>query len=199
MFGGQESALLVRQTKGWPKLGASEQKSTKIKARTALDWALLDVQLPLRDLKRDDVNPRINALNRFVGNPIGSPYCAAGVSWCFHQAGASGFPFHGLAKDIRDWFEARGRLSHDPQNLLDWHGALFGWTLANGHGHIGFVEKRLTDAGDQVISIGTVEYNTTPPDGAGADGAYQKTHPVFNGGEMWFLRCDDFQGGAWWE
>lgn len=174
------------------------QKHTTQPKRTALDWAALDVALPLRDYDHDDQNPRINAINRFVGNVVGSPYCAAGVSWCFHQAGASDFPFHGLAADIKDWFAQKGLISHDPAALLKWKGALFGWTHADGHGHIGFVEKRQTDEAGKVNSIGTVEYNTTPPDGPGPDGAYRKVRAVANGGEIWFLRCDGFEGGAWW-
>lgn len=166
--------------------------------RSALDWAILDVNLPLRDKDHDDRNPRINAINRFVGNPIGSPYCAAGVSWCFHQAGAKNFPFHGLAKEIRDWFASQDLLSHDPNDLLLWKGALFGWTLDSGHGHIGFVEKRLTDATGKVTAIGTAEYNTTPPVGHGPDGAYQKTRLLANYRGLWFLRCDGFEGGSWW-
>jgi hypothetical protein len=110
----------------------------------ALQWAQRDVKAKVRETGGNNRSPRIDALNRFVGNPLASPYCAAGVSWCFHAAGSLDFPFSGSSQVIRAWFEHRGKLSFQPDAMKAWHGALFGWSNGDGHGHIGFVAERLT-------------------------------------------------------
>ena len=163
---------------------------------TALDFAIRDAKAPVREIDGSNRSPRIDAINRFVGAPMGSPYCAAGVSWCFHAAGASDFPFSALAATIRDGFAQFGKRSDDPNAMLLWKGALFGWTLENGHGHIGFVRERLTDDRGHVVAIKTVEYNTDltgSPDGDGVYERIRKCEP-----EFWYLNTSDFKGGDWW-
>lgn len=164
---------------------------------TALDYALKDVAAPLRETGGDNRSDRIDALNRFVGNPLGAPYCAAGVSWCFHAAGASGFPYSGGSQFIRAWFEQHGKLSWTPDDLLKWRGALFGWSNGDGHGHIGFVAKRF-QAQSHVVSVGTAEYNTNGSGDRDGEGAYALVRSMSGPHRLWFLDVSEFQGGAWW-
>jgi len=164
---------------------------------TALDFALKDIAAPVRETGGNNRSPRIDAINRFVGNPIGAPYCAAGVSWCLHAAGAEGFPFSGGSQFIRGWFEERGRLSWDVDDLLKWRGALFGWSNGDGHGHIGFVAKRFQEAG-HVLTIGTAEYNTDKAGSRDGEGAYALTRSLQGPHRIWFLDVSAFTGGAWW-
>jgi|GEM_PF-6292446 len=164
---------------------------------TALDFAIQDATARVREGKSHNRSPRIDAINRFVGNPVGSPYCAAGVSWCFHAAGANNFPFSGLAAAIHDSFRAADRVSEDPQKVLSWKGALFGWTLESGHGHIGFIRERLTDETGKLVRIRTVEYNTVQPANPNIDGVFERDRAVEP--SFWFLNTSDLEGGAWWE
>lgn len=186
-------------------LASPKNLTGEVPVRTALDWATADAAEGVRESEGVNRSPRIDEINRFIGSPLGSPYCAAGVSWCFHQAGASAFPASASAGAIHDWFAERGLASHRPNDLRRWRGALFGWTHPDGHGHIGFVRRRLTDASGSVVAIGTVEYNTEPPAAreglAGPDigGVWERERPVEDGGSMWFLRCDQFPGGQWWD
>lgn len=164
---------------------------------TALDFALEDVARPLRETGGSNRSPRIDAINRFVGNPIGAPYCAAGVSWCFHAAGCGDFPFSGGSQFIRDWFERRNRLSWSADDLLKWRGALFGWSNGDGHGHIGFVAKRFQEGG-RVLTIGTAEYNTDSAGSREGEGAYALTRSLEGPHRLWFLDVSELAGGAWW-
>ena len=172
---------------------------------SALDWAIADAADGVRESEGPNRSPRIDEINRFIGSPLGSPYCAAGVSWCFHKAGAAAFPASASARRIHDWFAERGLASCRVGDMLRWRGALFGWTRPDGHGHIGFVRRRLTNAAGSVVAIGTVEYNAEPPasrgnssEGPDVGGVWERERPVEEGGAMWFLRCDQFPGGAWW-
>lgn len=177
---------------------AADVKEPKTSLTSALDFALADASRPVTESSGPNRSAQIDEINRFAGSPLGSPYCAAGVSWCFHQAGASHFPFSPLAKSIRDWFAERGLMSEDPDSLLHWDGALFGWTNPDGHGHIGFVKRRLTNSAGHVVAIQTVEYNTHPQDAAGPDGVWERRR-LAAPGRMWLLRCDGFPGVAWWK
>ena len=163
----------------------------------AIDYAIQDARLPVRETGGSNRSPRIDAINRFVGSPIGSPYCAAGVSWCFHAAGAENFPFSPLAAAIRDAFEAENKMSKSADEMLNWDGALFGWTLEDGYGHIGFVRERLTNASGQVVALRTVEYNTDLTGSPNGDGVYERLREVQP--SFWYLNTTSFQGGSWWD
>lgn len=163
-----------------------------------MDWAERDNAAKVRETGGDNRSPRIDALNRFVGNPIGSPYCAAGVSWCFHAAGAMDFPFSGSSQAIKSWFEHRGLLSFQADSMLAWHGALFGWSNGDGLGHIGFVAERLT-SDEHVVSFKTVEYNTSLAGSRDGQGVFSLTRHVAEAHQLWFLDTSDFEGGRWWD
>lgn len=137
-------------------------------------------------------------LNRFVGNPLGSPYCAAGVSWCFHAAGAKDFPFSGGSQEIKSWFEERGLLSFSADDLKAWTGALFGWSNGDGHGHIGFVWERLTDPQGAVERIKTIEYNTSLAGSRDGEGVFSLERWMVGKHKLWFLNTSEFLGGKWW-
>lgn len=65
-------------------------------------------------------SPFIDRLCEQFGVPLGSSWCALLVSKCFEDAGAgSGFPYSASSQQIRRWFEAKGRLSRDPDDLLN--------------------------------------------------------------------------------
>lgn len=157
--------------------------------------------------------PFIDKVNAYVAIPMGSPYCAASVSWCFRKSELAApaseftelvrFVKSGSSQVLKAKAKARGKLFTDPQKLLDCKGALFGWTNADGaHGHIGFVGERLTDCG-RVIAIGTWEFNTSPGtmqrDGEGGYhlkrniAKVRETHP-----NLWFIDVSDTVGGRWW-
>lgn len=167
--------------------------------KSALDFATEDCRKPLRETNGPNRSPEIDAINTFVGNELGDPYCAAGVCWCFHEAGASGFPKTGSAKAIRDHFIASGHLSLNPNAMLHWKGALFGWTNEDGHGHIGFVRGRLTNAEGEVVAIETAEYNTSAAGSRDGEGAYWLTRLVNSPHCLWFLDTSGIPGGAGWE
>lgn len=166
---------------------------------TALDFALADSALPVRETNGPNRSPEIDAMNTFVGIPLGSPYCAAGVSYCFHRAGATSeqFPFSGGSQAIRQWFEERGLLTFDPSELKYWKGALFGWSLDDGHGHIGFVSGRLVNASGEVVGIQTCEYNTDKAGSREGEGCYQLRRSFAGPHRLWFCNCSDIHGGDW--
>lgn len=49
---------------------------------------------------RPNRSPLIDSMNRYVGNPLGSPYCAAAVSYAYYKAG-NPFVKSGLARNLR--------------------------------------------------------------------------------------------------
>lgn len=49
---------------------------------------------------RPNRSPLIDSMNRYVGNPLGAPYCAAAVSYAYYKAGKP-FVKSGLARNLR--------------------------------------------------------------------------------------------------
>lgn len=169
---------------------------------TALDFARRIVESKLTETHGPNRAPLIDAMNRAVGVPLGSPWCAAYVSFCFRQAGQRPFPFSASSQHIRRWFDGNDWFSNDPQALREWGGALFGWTLPGGaHGHIGFVANRWTE-GRKIVAIQTLEGNTSPRTGGrNGEGAYalRRDVPVDRSRRLWFLRTDELgPPGRWW-
>jgi hypothetical protein len=136
-----------------------------------------------------------------AGASVGQPWCAAFACWCFHHASGKTPDFNSASSQtIRRWFEERGWLSFDPQDLLRWKGALFGWTNPDrAHGHIGFVRKRFTKLG-RVVSIGTLEGNTNSRLERNGDGAYalHRSIAAMDDKPLWFLNTTELEGGRWW-
>ena len=50
--------------------------------------------------QRPNRSPLIDSMNRYVGNPLGAPYCAAAVSYAYYKAG-NPFVKSGLARNLR--------------------------------------------------------------------------------------------------
>lgn len=159
----------------------------------------------------------ITAMLASVGVGPGNSWCAAFVSQCFRDAGAQGFPFSGGSQAIRLAFEDKGLMTHDPQELLNWGGAIGGWTdvADSAHGHVFCVVERFTDKSGAIVGIGTIEGNTGPDGGANGDGCYRKRrelkgdglfYPVDPSGnvigpghELWFCNPSIYRGGVIWQ
>lgn len=145
--------------------------------------------------------PLIDKMLKSAGTIVGLPWCAAFVSWCFRQASGNIPNFNSASSQlIRRWFENRGWLSFDPQDLLRRKGALFGWTNPDrAHGHIGFVQKRFTKLG-RVVSLGTLEGNTNRSMERNGDGAYalHRSIAAMDDKPLWFLNTSEIEGGRWW-
>lgn len=173
----------------------------------ALSHAQAYVDAKLRERNWKNRSSDIDKFNRFVGNRMGDPYCAAGVSYCFHLAKEKlsdpgrTFPYCGASQGIKRYFKRLAFYSENAEDLKNWKGALFGWTLPDGaHGHIGFVKGRLTDPCGNVIAIQTLEFNTSAASGErDGEGAFRlhRTVPIDRGHRLWFLNTTEFVGGRW--
>lgn len=148
----------------------------------------------------------IDRINRFVGNPDGSPYCAAFIAWVFAQTGEKKFPITGSSQELRRWGFKHGYYNVDPQFLLNWRGAMGGWTNDGdaGHGHVFLIEKRYTNwfgLGKKVVAVGTIEANTNAEGSRDGDGIYRRKRkvPMDGGHSLWFVRVDGFEAGKWWD
>lgn len=154
--------------------------------------------------------PMIDEINRELGLPMGSAYCAATVSHCFRKAAEPGaacapFPYSGGSQALKRAFTALGRLSDDPNSLLTWRGALGGWTdtADPAHGHVFFIKGRLTDQAGNVVALLTLEANTSPQtqdrDGQGIYELHRTIETLTaNHPNYWFLETDGICGGEWW-
>lgn len=187
--------------------------------KTAIEWAGYYADLPVRELAgKKNRSPEIDEANRFVGNALGDPYCAAGSSLDFHKAilcGAKGeAPFKtGSSQAVKRWGHERlvngvMRYFEDPQRLLTCRGACAGWTNLDdpSHGHTFKIAKRLTSGGGLLIGVGTIEWNTDPiAHDRDGDGVYRVTRNEFHGGRLWhgqkliwFVDMTGIAGGDWW-
>ena len=166
---------------------------------TAIDFAKTWVELPVRESNGPNRSPQVDEFNRFVGDNMGDPWCAAFVSYCFHEAGAGeAFPYSGGSQTLKAWFKDHDLFSTDPNDLKGWSGALAGWTDPGGEqGHIFFVYGRGTDGNGNVVSLLTYEGNTNTDGSSNGDGAYARNRPV-DSREFWYLRTDGIPGGSWW-
>lgn len=165
---------------------------------------------------REDNGPNrsadIDRWNNRCHVPEGSNWCASFVTNCIlehchdHNLGFD-FVLTASSQAIRRWAEKAGRLSYDPNALLHWEGALFGWTNRGNqasHGHVGFVEHRWTERrnnGRLVVSaIGTVEGNTSPSGNRLGHGVFELRRgvPIDGQHKIWFVRLDNLSGCNWW-
>lgn len=179
---------------------------------SALDFMQQLVDANVHETGGKNRGPEIDAINREMGLPLGSPYCAATVSHCFREVQkatpmstvkpARKFAYSGSSQAIRRAFEGMAWRSWDPQDLLKWRGALGGWTDEGdpAHGHIFFIKGRLVDKDGQVIGVSTLEANTSPhTQGRDGEGVFQLRR-IFDGQrhKLWFLDTSEILGGAWW-
>lgn len=170
---------------------------------TALAIAHQIVEDHLRETPRDsNRGPLIDKMLLSTGTPIGNPWCAAFVSWCFLQATGKKPAFNSAGSQaIMRWFKQEDRFSYNPPDLLRWKGALFGWTNADkAHGHIGLVRARFTSNG-KIAAIGTLEGNTNEGGSRNGDGAYalRRGVPVDGSKRLWFLNTTGLPGGDFWK
>jgi hypothetical protein len=128
--------------------------------------------LGMRETNGKNRSPKIDAMNRFVGAPLGSPWCASFNAWIYKEAGVKGFPKSAWSPDwVRSptWTRKSGGRVPLP-------GDAFGiwFSSKNRIAHTGLVEKWGN-------SVTTIEGNTGPsgtvPGSAGdrdGDGSYKK-------------------------
>lgn len=149
----------------------------------------------------------IDTLNKWVGVPLGSPYCATTLSYCLDQCAKvngdeSPKPKTASSYQFRKWFENKGQLSWSADDLLRWAGAFGGWTNPDLHGHVFLIEKRYTawwslKNRNRVVALGTLEANTGPDGGRDGDGFYRRKRKVTEK-NFWYCRTDDVPGGRYW-
>ena len=147
----------------------------------------------------------IDRMLQFCGAQPGNPYCAAGVSWCFHLAtgklaNQGGFPTSASSQEIRRWFEKQGLASTNVNDLLRWRGALFGWTKQSDFntGHIGIILNLIVEGG-QVVELITAEFNTSASGALTKEGNgsfIKKRKPLAH---FWYLNTSSIPGGSWWD
>lgn len=190
---------------------ATKQKVEPLKITSAAELALwyCERDKPLRETKGKNRSPEIDMFNEYCGVPMGSPYCASGVSTCFHTVDANHPSLTGEtwvrtagSQAIKRMAKANGLLFKDPDHLLEIEGALFLWTNEGdpAHGHVGFVLKRYTSDG-HVVAIQTAEFNTDPVSGdRDGGGAYslKRRVPVDRKHDLWFVDTSSFIGGKTW-
>ena len=128
--------------------------------------------LGLRETNGKNRSPQIDAMNKFVGAPLGSPWCASWNAWVYKEAGVKKYPKSAWSPDwvqSPTWTRKSGG-----QNPLP--GDAFGiYFSSKGRiAHTGLVEKWGN-------SVTTLEGNTGPsgtvPGSAGdreGDGSYKK-------------------------
>lgn len=166
---------------------------------TAIDVA--KIWLGQKETKGPNRSPFIDRINRAVGVPLGSPWCASFVTFCFTDAGREKPEWASAGSQaIMRWFKKNKRFSTSAQDILKWKGALFGWTNADKiHGHIGIVRARFTTDG-KIVAIGTLEGNTNDGGSRNGDGAYalRRGVPVDGSKRLWFLNTTGLPGGDWW-
>lgn len=198
-------------------------------ATSALEYAQHFADLPLRETWGKNRSAEIDELCRLIGMPNpddrvvdGPPYCAIGVCACFllffQQHAGEGREFQRTAgsQAIKRFMALKGWLSTNPNDILGWEGALFGWTNVGDeeHGHVGFVAGRLTDKAGKVTGIRTVEFNSDLSGDRNGDGCYAlvrrmspngywrvenaKRQPVGKARRLWFANTTAFKGGKWW-
>lgn len=128
--------------------------------------------LGMRETNGKNRSPKIDAMNKFVGAPLGSPWCASFNAWIYKEAGVKNFPKSAWSPDwvkSPTWTRSKGG-----QNPLP--GDAFGIYFPSKKrvAHTGLVEKWGN-------SVTTIEGNTGPsgtvPGSAGdrdGDGSYKK-------------------------
>ena len=180
-----------------------------LETMNALQWAEAFLRQHVTESAGENRGPVVDAIEQYAELPLGSPWCAAFVWYCFHKAeldrveesGERGesFPGSGGSQSLLAHFEQLGLVSRDPQDLLNWKGALGGWTDPGGaHGHVFFIKGRLTDEDGKVVKIATIEGNAGPGRG-GVVALVRDVPTTAEGHDVWFLNVSEFVGGSWWE
>jgi len=158
-----------------------------------------------RETNGPNRSPAIDSLCREFGVPLGSSWCALFASKAFRDSLRSGsegtvFKYTAGSQSMLAWFRKMGWTSDDPQDLLDWSGALIIRTDPGGeHGHVAMVEKRFTSNG-VVVALGTLEGNTDKNGGSNGDGAYERKRIIPLKPYKWtYCNTTHIAGGQWWQ
>lgn len=175
-----------------------------------MNKSILDVistYVGMRETDGKNRAPWIDEINLSIGVPLGSPYCASGISHCFNIVYKSAkpstkrkFPSSASSQAIKNSFKKLGLYTEDVQELKNFKGALFGWTNEDKiHGHIGLVIGRLTDESGKIIAIETLEFNTNTGGSRNGDGVYILKRSLINPTKKyWFCDTSDIVGGNYW-
>jgi hypothetical protein len=180
--------------------------------KTAVDYAREMVSSgQYRETHGKNRSPALDALVREYGYPLGIPWCAIWVSEAFDKAADAGAPGLRLAptagsQAMLAWFKRLQKrepdfqwISSDPQDALNWEGAILIRTDPDGeHGHVALAERRLTTAG-KIVAFGTLEGNTDSDGGRDGDAAYERKRPVPLKPYRWTLcNTTKLAGGSYW-
>lgn len=186
---------------------------------TAKDIAKRYAEMPLRETGGQNRSPDIDKFNLSAGVPLGSPYCASGLSFCFRACAKLNvirFPYTASSQAMRKEFERRGKFTWNAELMKRWGGAIGGWTNDDGvHGHVFLITERLTDRHGDVVGIRTIEFNSNLIGDREGDGCFELTRRMGADGnwyvedkngrltgigrKIWFCDVTGFPGGVWWK
>ena len=160
------------------------------------------------ETKGQNRGPTIDELNLEYGYPLGSSWCilfivrAFDVSWMEHgkPKDVIRLPKTAGSQYLLSWFKKKGWTSTDPQDLLNWKGALAIRTDPGGkRGHGVLVKARFTKDG-KIVAIGTSEGNTDENGGSNGDRAANRRRKIPLTPYKWtFCNTSFIIGGAYWK
>jgi len=157
-----------------------------------------------RETDSPNRGPAIDKLEQEFGL-LGQSWCAMWAIEPFYVCKRQGLP--GLvppliagSQALLRWFQSQGFVSSDPQDVLDWGGALAIRTNPDGvHGHVAPIFMRFTTGDGQLIAVQTEEGNTDVHMGSNGDGAYSHRRAIPLTPYTWhYCRTDELAGGRWW-
>jgi hypothetical protein len=151
--------------------------------------------------------PAIDALCKEFGYALGSAWCALFISKAFktvekQYSKGYKFPYGASSQGILKWFKKKGWTSQNPEDVLNWKGALLVRTNKpyDGHGHILMVKGRFVAHG-KVAAVSSLEGNTDTGGSSNGDGAYERKRkiPFTPTDDEWtFCNTSYIKGGQWW-
>lgn len=152
----------------------------------------------------------IDDLNKWIGVPLGSSWCATFVCWLFKLSSDSGATGKGFFKtagsqSLLAWGKKQGIISDNPQDLLKWKGAVLIRTDPGGqHGHVALALGRNTKKDKQgnlvITSIATAEGNSNSNGSSNGNAAvfHVRTVADLNNANWHYLNTSSFAGGSYW-
>lgn len=151
-------------------------------------------------------SPILDKLCLKWGYPLGSPWCALFVIDAFDLIEDEHKEISGIkiiktagSQAMLKWFKDRALISKNPQDLLNWKGALAIRTDPGGkHGHVLLISERLT-TNNKVVALTTLEGNTNLAGSSNGDGAYKRKRIIPLTPYTWtFCNTSEIIGGRWW-
>jgi len=150
-------------------------KATPQQIEAALLAAGKEAQRGVHEEGGNNRGHRVEEYLRSVGLGPGYPWCASFVNWSLEQAGVKVGPDSGATIVWRNWARSHSYTVNEPRR-----GDLFGWTNADGTGHIGWVAEV------RGKRIRTVEGNTNKEGSREGDCVLSKWRTPT--GKYWFIR-----------